>query len=178
MQEPDPATLRAAASGDHAAFADLVRLYQPQVWRFLQRFLGDRQLAEDVAQEAFIRVYRSLDSFRYQSKFSTWVFQIARNAAVDAIRKQQRSLRLIDRSRQLLRDQPASPELGVEIDAALAELSTDHREAFLMVELLGFTYRDAAAVLSVPEGTVKSRVFHARKALVAWMHQGEAADEG
>ena len=71
MEEPDPAIIRAAANGDQAAFAQVVRAYQPQVWRFLLRLLGDAQLAEDVAQETFVRVYRKLRTFRYRSRFST-----------------------------------------------------------------------------------------------------------
>lgn len=174
VQEPDPATLRAAARGDHAAFASLVRSYQPHVWRFLRHMLRDDALAEDVAQETFLRVYRNLSGFRFRSKFSTWLFQIARNAAIDAIRRRDRQLRIASRA-QLEVEQPSDehPEAGPMLDAMLGSLSDEHREAFVAVEVLGFTYVDAGAALGIPEGTVKSRVFHARRNLAAWLHRGE-----
>jgi RNA polymerase sigma-70 factor, ECF subfamily len=170
VQEPDPTTLRAAARGDHAAFASLVRLYQPHIWRFLRNMLRDDALAEDVAQETFLRVYRNLAGFRFRSKFSTWLFQIARNAAIDAIRKRDRQLRIASRfEREAMTATVEHPEAGPMLDAMLSSLSDEHREAFVAVEVLGFTYVDAAATLGIPEGTVKSRVFHARRNLAAWV---------
>jgi RNA polymerase sigma-70 factor (ECF subfamily) len=177
LQEPDPETIRAAAAGDHVAFAVIVRMYQLPIWRFLRGLLGDSHLAEDVAQDAFVRAHAKLHTFRYRSKFSTWIFSIARNAGIDAIRKQQRALRLVERAQDRPPLAAGAPDARAELSAALASLSPDHREAFLAIEVLGLPYRDAAAALSVPEGTVKSRVFHARKALLEWMQSGEAADE-
>ena len=178
MFEPDPDVIRAAANGDTAAFEELVRGYQSQVWRFLRHLLGDAALAEDITQETFLRVYRKLDTFRYRSKFSTWVFRVARNAGVDALRSRQRGERLLTvvepRSQE-----PPSGELRVEIEAALQSLTPKLREAFVLIEALGLSYREAGRALGVPEGTVKSRVFHARERLVAWMEAEEGiADEG
>ncbi len=173
MYEPEPDIVRAAASGDQAAFAELMRGLQAPVWRFLRHLVGDAALAEDLTQETFVRVYRKLGSFRYRAKFSTWVFQIARNAGIDAIRSRQRRLRLVD---QLKPDRPIvrpGPETKAEVDAALASLSPKLREAFLAVEVLGLGYREAGQALGVPEGTVKSRVHHARNGLVAWLEQAE-----
>ena len=96
VEELDPALIRAAAAGDLAAFERVVRAYQQHVWRFLRRLLGDPAAAEDVAQETFLRVYRGLPRFAHQAKFSTWVFQIARNAGIDELRKRQRQARLTD----------------------------------------------------------------------------------
>ena len=177
MHEPDPATIRAAAAGDEAAFAELVRAYQAQVWRFLRHMLGDPQLAEDVAQETFIRVHRRLRQFRFRSKFSTWLYAVARNAGVDAIRARRRRAALAERAAPARAGVPGG-ELRVELDAALQSLPARLREAFLLIEVLGFRYREAGTVLGVPEGTVKSRVFYAREHLVAWLEAGEeAADE-
>lgn len=179
MQEPDPATIRAAAGGDHSAFASLVRIYQPHVWRFLRHMLRDDALAEDVAQETFIRVFNHLSGFRFRSKFTTWLFQIARNAAIDAMRKRDRQLRIAARVQLHAETQTVeSPETWPMLDAMLGTLTTEHREAFVAVEVLGFTYVDAAATLGIPEGTVKSRVFHARRNLAAWLHRGEERQEG
>ena len=169
MYEPEPAVVRAAAEGDVDSFAELVRGYQTPVYRFLRHFLGDATMAEDVAQETFVRAYQRLGSFRFQSKFSTWVFSIARNAGVDAVRSQGRRLRLVDRA-----DPPSpsvDPAASAEVAASLAALAPRLREPLLLVEVLGLSYREAASVLGVPEGTVKSRVFHAREALAAWFEK-------
>ncbi|MEE9414455.1 MAG: sigma-70 family RNA polymerase sigma factor [Acidimicrobiales bacterium] len=163
MNEPDPTIIRAAAKGDHAAFADLVSLYQEPVWRFLTRYVGDAHLAEDLTQETFLKLHRRLGSYRFRSKFSTWVFSIARNSAIDAHRSATRRNRLPDVAP---RAAPiGQPGLGAELDEALASLSPKLREALLLVEVLGLRYREVAEVLEVPIGTVKSRVFHARNEL-------------
>ena len=170
VEEPDPAVVRAARGGDVRAFEDLVRAYQAPVWRFLRHLLGDAELAEDVTQETFVRVHRRLDSFSGRSRFSTWLFQVARNAVIDALRAQSRRERL-----QLLPPtNVASPELSQELDAALAALDRDLREAILVVEVLGLSYVDGAALLGVPSGTLKSRVHRARERLIGWMAAGEA----
>lgn len=174
MEEPDPRTIRAAARGDLAAFERLVRAYQGQVWRFLRHLLGDPTLAEDVTQETFLRVYRRLASFGFRSKFSTWVFSVARNAGIDALRARERRARLVG---ELAPPEPGrDPSAGAEIAASIAALSPKLREAFVMVEVLGFSYREVGEAVGAPEGTIKSRVFRARTQLVAWMEadRGEA----
>jgi RNA polymerase sigma-70 factor, ECF subfamily len=175
VYEPEPALVRAASTGDTDAFAELVRAYQGPVQRFLRHLLGDATLAEDVAQETFVRAYQRMASFRSESKFSTWVFSIARNAGVDAVRARGRRLRLVDRAPT---PSPAvHPEASAELAAALAGLPTELREPLLLVEVLGLTYREAADVLTMPEGTVKSRVFRARQVLVAWYDDKEHVRE-
>ena len=169
MYEPDPELIHAAGTGDAAAFEELVRAYQAHVWRFLRHLLGDPSLAEDITQETFVRVYRKLGTFRFRSKFSTWVFQIARNAGIDALRSQGRRERLLTAIEPRKQDVAPVSELRVEIEAALQSLSPKLREAFVLIEALGLTYREAGRAIGVPEGTVKSRVFHAREQLVSWM---------
>jgi RNA polymerase sigma-70 factor, ECF subfamily len=173
VQEPDPRLIRAAADGDLDAFEAIVRAYQAHIWRFLRHLLTDAALAEDITQETFIRVHRRLGSFRFQSKFSTWLFSIARNAGIDALRSR-------DRRRGLLAavpERPPQPDPGgqVELKEAVASLPDRLREAFTLIEVFGLTYREAGEAIGVPEGTVKSRVFHARRQLVAWL---QAADGG
>ena len=170
VEEPDPAVVRAARGGDLRAFEHLVRTYQAPVWRFLRHLLGDPDLAEDVTQETFVRVHRRLATFDGRSRFSTWLFQVARNAGIDALRSRSRRERL-----QLLPPAAvASPELRHELDAALAALDRDLREAILVVEVLGLSYLDGAALLGIPPGTLKSRVHRARERLLGWMDAGEA----
>ena len=86
MNDPDPRTLARAREGDLAAFEDLVRQYQGDVWRFAYHFTRDRSLADDVTQDAFLRAFRFLRGFRGDSKFTSWLFRIARNCAMDQIK--------------------------------------------------------------------------------------------
>ena len=170
MQEPDPATIRAAAAGDRGAFEVLVREHQQLVLRFVRHLVGEAH-ADDVAQETFIRVHRRLGSFGFRSRFTTWLLQIARNAAIDELRGRARRERLT-----LVAPPPAppsSPDVRAELHAALASLSPTIVEALVLVEVFGYGYDDAGTILGVPTGTVKSRVFQARRKLHEW---GEAAE--
>ena len=176
MYEPDPELIRAAGAGDTAAFEELVHGYQSHVWRFLRHLLGDPDLAEDITQETFVRIYRRMGTFRFRSKFSTWVFQVARNAGIDALRARQRRQRLLEVLGPRPESQPPPVgEMRVEIEAALQSLSPKLREAFVLIEALGLTYREAGAAIGVPEGTIKSRVYHAREKLLVWMANSEEA---
>lgn len=162
MQDPDPRTLARAREGDVDAFEDLVRSYQADVWRFTYHFTHDRGLAEDATQEAFIRAFRFLGSFRGDSKFTSWLFRIARNCAMDAIRR---------RNGRETREVPPplgapDPEARAELHAALASVSDEHREPFLLIEVFGLSYQEAADVLHLRVGTVKSRMHRARLAMM------------
>jgi RNA polymerase sigma-70 factor (ECF subfamily) len=172
VEEPDPRLIRAAAAGDHDAFSDVVRAWQVPVLRYLERMLGDRSAAEDVAQEAFLRCYVHLGRYTFTGKFSTWLFSIAHNAAIDATRKRARG----DRAAARLPPPrpPSDPASRVEINEALASLPVKLRSALVLIEVVGLRYREAAEVLGVPEGTVKSRVAHARDRMITWF----AAREG
>lgn len=172
MDEPDPATVRSAAAGDVDAFVRLVRAYETSIWRFLRHLVADAALAEDLTQETFVRVHRALGSFDGRSLFSTWLFRIARNVGVDELRARERRSRITHAAVP----PPPSPELGHELRAALDTLDVDLREALLAVEVLGVTYDEAAVMLGVPAGTVKSRVHRARERLVRWFDAGEVAD--
>ncbi len=162
MQDPDPRTLARAREGDLGAFEDLVRAYQADVWRFAYHFTRDRSMADDVTQEAFLRAFRFLRTFRGDSRFTSWLFRIARNCAMDALRQ---------RTSQAAKEPP--PPLGppdaqarLEIEAALAAVSPEHREPFLLIEVFGLSYQEAADVLKVRVGTVKSRMHRARQAMI------------
>jgi RNA polymerase sigma-70 factor, ECF subfamily len=169
VEEPEPAVVRAAAAGDLAAFEHLVRAYQQHVWRFVRRLLGDAAVAEDVTQETFLRVFRRLPTFTFEAKFSTWLFQIARNAGIDELRSRQRRTRLAAVApTRTFATAPPPPDARVEIEAALASLPVDLREVVVLIEVLGLRYHEAAQVLGVPEGTVKSRMFTARSRLHRW----------
>ena len=106
VDEADPRLISAAAAGDRDAFTAIVRMYQARLLRYLQRFLGDRTLAEDVAQESFLRCYRALSRYGNEGKFSTWLFGIAHNAAVDSIRQRARIRRTTAALRPRRDEQP------------------------------------------------------------------------
>ena len=149
------------------AFAALIGAYQEPVWRFLVRLVGDEGLAEDLGQETFLRAHRGLRGFRHESRFSTWLFAIAKNAATDHHRRADRQDEVF---RVLGAAAPADgPDTEVEVRLGLDALPPRLREALVTIEVLGLRYREAAVVLGVAEGTVKSRVFHARRELARWM---------
>jgi RNA polymerase sigma-70 factor (ECF subfamily) len=175
VHDPDPRTLARARDGDVGAFEDLVRAYQADLWRFTYSYTRDRALAEDATQEAFIRAYRFLPSFRGDSRFTSWLFRIARNCALDIIRarrsQEDRALRAPDPVG------PPDPVTRLELQTALSAVSDDHREPFLLIEVFGLSYQEAADVLRVRVGTVKSRMHRARAAMMGALAVEEDAGE-
>lgn len=162
MRDPDPRTLRRAREGDLGAFEDLVRAYQADVWRFAYHLTRDRTLADDVTQDAFLRAFRFLRGFRGDSKFTSWLFRIARNCANDTMRA---------RTIHYEKEQPmpaaaTDPQTRLELHVALAAVGDEHREPFLLIEVFGLSYREAADVLGVRVGTIKSRMHRARAAMM------------
>jgi RNA polymerase sigma-70 factor (ECF subfamily) len=162
VNDPDPRTLARAREGDLGAFEDLVRAYQGDVWRFAYHFTRDRALADDVTQEAFLRAFRFLRGFRGDSRFTSWLFRIARNCAVDLIRDRNVHVERVGPAS----GQPTDPQARVELHAALDAVSAEHREPFLLVEVFGLSYQEAADVLGVRVGTIKSRMHRARRAMM------------
>jgi RNA polymerase sigma-70 factor (ECF subfamily) len=172
VRDPDPRTVQRARRGDLLAFEDLVREYQADAFRFAWHLTRDRQLAEYVTQEAFLRAFRYLTGFRGDRKFGSWLFSIVRNCAMDALRRERRSEDPWDD--RFLPRSVADPAARAELDAALRSVSTEHREAFLLVEVFGLSYQETADVLGVAVGTVKSRMFRARQALCSAIADEEA----
>lgn len=165
MQDPDPRTLARAREGDVDAFEDLVRTYQGDVYRFAYSYTRDRALAEDVTQEAFLRAYRFLPSFRGESRFGSWLFRIARNCALDLIHARKGQEERAARAPAPLG--PPDPFARVELQTALAAVTPEHRDPFLLIEVFGLSYQEAADVLKLRVGTVKSRMHRARVAMMA-----------
>lgn len=176
MDEPDPQLLRSAQRGDLRAFEDIVRRYQADVWRLCLHLLGDRTLADDVAQDALVRIYRFLPRYRGDSKFSTWLFSITRNCCLDELRRTKRRRSVRERLEAQPSPSRGDPNLGVEVREAIAGLPFELREPVVLIDMFGESYREAARILRVPEGTVKSRVHRARSMLARTLG-AEAADE-
>ncbi len=163
MHEADPRTLARAKRGDLEAFEELVRTFQADVYRFALYMTRDRALAEDVTQETFLRAFRFIRGYRGDSKFSSWLLRIARNCSIDELRRRRGDRP--DPGGEPIAATIADPVARAELEAALASVSDEHRESFLLTEVLGLSYQEAADVLGVRVGTVKSRMFRARQAL-------------
>ena len=165
-----------ALEGDVGAFEQLVAQYQRKVYSFALAFSGDPEQAKDLAQDALVKVYRSLRSYRFQSSFSTWLYSVVRNTFIDQRRSQA--------TRERALDQPFSAELERELDStegadeslmreetrrelltALHRVPEPFREVVFLTDLQGLAYDETARVLSVRVGTVKSRLSRGREAL-------------
>lgn len=165
----DTALTLAAQGGDLPAFETLVRAHTPAVFAHAVRFFGDANAADDVVQEVWIKVYRSLDSFDGRSRFTTWLYRVTRNTCLDQVRQGKR-LPVPTESFEPL---PAPGDLADEValsasmERALLQLAPEDREALSAVSVFDLSYAEAAESLGVPVGTVKSRVFRARRTLSA-----------
>ncbi|MDK1473154.1 sigma-70 family RNA polymerase sigma factor [Streptomyces sp. 549] len=160
----------AARGGDPTAVEDFVRALQRDIWRYVAYLSADPQAADDLTQETFLRALGSLHRFEGRSSARTWLLSIARRTVVDSLRHAAARPRLSDRDDwQSLaeRRQPRTPgfEDGVALAELLATIPADRREAFVLTQLLGLPYADAATALGCPIGTVRSRVARARAAL-------------
>jgi len=160
-----------AAGGDPLAAAALVRATQSDVWR-LCAALGDGQNADDLTQETYLRAFGSLHRFEHRSSVRTWLLSIARRVCADAVRSRRRRRLTLVRDdadlESLARTQPGDPVAdGVAVADLLTGLDPDRREAFVLTQLLGLPYAEAAEVAGCPVGTIRSRVARARADLVS-----------
>jgi RNA polymerase sigma-70 factor (ECF subfamily) len=165
----DARLVAAAAEGDAAAFEALVRRHIDSVYGHGLRFFGEPQAAEDVTQEVFVKLYRSLDSYEGTAAFTTWLFTVTRNTCLDMLRQGKRRPVPVDPVDLAVSTSPDHAQGVVDtaaLEQAVQALPPEDREALGAVTLFGLTYGEAAEELGVPVGTVKSRVFRARRALV------------
>jgi RNA polymerase sigma-70 factor (ECF subfamily) len=160
----------AAGDGDRVALAALVRRTQPEVWRLCRHLVGPAQ-ADDVTQDTYLRAIPALAGFRAESSVRTWLLGIARRAAADAIRREQRRRRLLPRRAEVAPD----PAGAVAVEALLAPLDPERREAFVLTQVLGLSYLEAAEVAGVAVGTIRSRVSRARAELADLARAAEEA---
>jgi RNA polymerase sigma-70 factor (ECF subfamily) len=179
VKSDDRLLVERCQAGDLSAFEPLVEKYRQRVWRLAYNVLRDREEAWDVAQDAFIRAYQALPSFRGQSAFYTWLFRIVMNLAADRARQRAARGRAFGTERvpeedweRFMADHDASPDRAAaqtedreRIVKALDSLSDDHRTIIMLSDVEGLSYREIAEVLDVPIGTVMSRLHNARKRL-------------
>lgn len=165
-----------ARDGDGTATAEFVRRSQGEVWRLVAH-LVDRGAADDLTQEVYERALRSLRSFRGDASARTWLLTIARRTCVDTIRRRTRERAREARMRSVAVDVAVSlPEPTGELEALVASLDPDRRMAFVLTQLLGYGYAEAAEVCDCPVGTIRSRVARARADLLAALDEGSAPD--
>lgn len=182
LDDRELATL--AARGREAAFRELLKRYERPVFTLIYRMVRDRTLAEDLAQEAFIRAFNAIGSYNTTYKFSNWIFKIANNHTIDHLRKRKletvsihgsphaTTQEEIDQSRLVLSSGDENPlelvvhkELGGQIEAAIGELREEYRTVILLRHVEGYAYEEIAEIMDLPLGTVKTYLHRARNEL-------------
>ncbi len=167
----------AARDGDRAALAAFVERSQADVWRFCAHQLG-RDHADDATQETYLRAIGALRSFRGEASARTWLLSIARRVCADVIRRTVRRRNLFRRVTAQRHDPTLPARAEADLDDLLAGLHPDRRQAFVLTQLLGLSYEEAAEVCACPVGTIRSRVARARGDLVGWLESSETAADG
>jgi RNA polymerase sigma-70 factor, ECF subfamily len=170
-----------AVKGREMAFRELLVRYERPVFSLVYRMVRDRTLAEDLAQEAFIRAFNAIGTYKPSFKFSSWIFKIANNHTIDHLRKRKLDTVSIDgspharspeeeaRSRLVVESQEEAPdqyvearELGGQIEEAIGRLRPEYRTTVLLRHVEGYTYEEIAEIMDLPLGTVKTYLHRAR----------------
>ena len=161
-----------ARDGDASAFEELVRTYEAPVYRLALRMCGGRaEDAQEVAQETFLAAWRGLPRFRGQCRFSSWLYKLTANAAVDHLRREKRRPAAVPLENA---GEPADPHTPQE---ELERLTPEHREVLLLRQMQGLSYQEIGAALSLEEGTVKSRISRAKRQLRTILAEGNLLGE-
>lgn len=180
-KEADIEMIKEVRDGHPTAYQGLVEKYQNRIYNMIYGMVRNREDARDLTQDAFVKAYQKLDSFRLEASFYTWLYRISMNASIDFIRKsKRRGTTEFDESIAVKESDGAiaefhhadSPSKELErkqlyksIMGALQKLPEDQRQAILLRELEGFSYQEISDIMGIPEGTVMSRLFYARKRL-------------
>lgn len=173
-----------ARGGREVAYRELIRRYERPIFALIFRMVRDRELAEDLSQETFVKALNAIESYRPEFKFSSWIFKIANNAAIDHLRRREldtlsldgsphaetpeaieaTALQIGDRQETALEEVEAR-ELGGEIETAIARLRPEYRSCILLRHVDGRAYEEIAEILGLPLGTVKTYIHRARNEL-------------
>ena len=173
-----------ARAGQEAAYRELIRRYERPVFALLFRMVRDRELAEDLAQETFVKALNAIESYRPEFKFSSWIFKIANNAAIDHLRRRELDTLSLDGSphaetpeamqatalqigarQESPLDTVEAKELGGAIEEAIGALRPEYRSCILLRHVEGRAYEEIAEILNLPLGTVKTYIHRARNEL-------------
>jgi len=182
--EPDAQLVQQCLRGDGTAWEELVRRHTRRIYNLCYRFTGNHHEAEDLTQDVFLRVYRTLGSYRStHGGFATWMTSVTRNLLIDHYRRTKRD-RITDslddampklEEKEIAGRRPdqaaVAGELSEQVQRALGRISPDLREAVILRDLQGLEYREIQDVLQVPEGTVKSRINRGRIELARLLEQ-------
>jgi RNA polymerase sigma-70 factor (ECF subfamily) len=160
----DAELLRAHAAGDKDAFGEIVRRHRDRLWAVALRTLGDPEDAADALQEALISALRGAGSFRGDAAVSSWLHRIVVNACIDRVRRRQ-ARPTVPLAETDPPERPVDSDTALDIRAALATLPVEQRMALVLVDMQGYSVADAAALLDVAEGTIKSRCARGRARL-------------
>ncbi len=177
LTQPDVAVLRRAKRGDQRAFAVIVHAYERLVFTYIYRLVDDRRLAEDLTQDVFLKVFKGLPGFTGDSAFTTWLFQIAKNAVIDelrAIERRPNALNIDDVAMPMLVEPRFEQAEPIEaLWAAVALLNHDLRTALLLRDIVGLSYHEIADSLEITLATVKWRIHKARESVQTTLeHEG------
>lgn len=181
---PDQEIVALARSGKEAAYRELIRRYERPIFSLIFRMVRDRELAEDLAQETFIKALNAIESYRPEFKFSSWIFKIANNSAIDHLRRRELDTLSLDGSPHAetpdaieatvlqIGDRQETPletveakELGGAIEVAIARLRPEYRACILLRHVEGRAYEEIAEIMGLPLGTVKTYIHRARNEL-------------
>ncbi len=161
----DRELLSAHCAGDADAFGELFRRHKDRMWAVALRTCGDRELASDCLQDAFLAAFRRADSFRGDSAVTTWLHRIVVNACLDRLRRRKPTSQLPEYDLADRHDEHASTEVRIDIRNALAALPEGQRMALVLIDMQGLSVVEAAEILEVAEGTIKSRCARGRAAM-------------
>jgi RNA polymerase sigma-70 factor (ECF subfamily) len=191
VMDPDAELIERWQNGDEAAFEALIRRHERRVFGLVLRMLGDREEAADVAQEAFLSLHRHGQRFRREARFSTFVYRVAANAALNRRRtlgRKRAREQALARHQQAGFDLPgphrdpedaaSGGEIQQRVQEALLELPPGLRMAVVLYDIEGQSYSEIAETLRIPEGTVKSRIHRARSALRGLLRPLASAQNG
>ena len=181
MTQQERQLIECAAAGDAVAFEKLVTQYEKLVYSVAFRMTGNREDALDLSQDTFVKVWKSLTFFKFESSFSTWIYRIAGNVCLDFLRRQKRTQSLTVSEDEVQLDVPddqhdpermtLEQDAEAELTEALASLEPEYRAALTLRAVAGMSYQEIADALDVQPGTVKSRISrgreHLRKKLAA-----------
>ena len=183
QDQTDEDLMTAYQGGEVRAFEVLLARHRKPVFNYILRFIGDRETAEDLLQEAFLRVIKGVDAYKRQAKFTTWLYTIARNLCVDQTRRRKHRrhasldapmdasedagtlLEVLPGGEMASDRKTVNKQLYARMQKAIAELSEEQREVFLMREFLDLSFKQIGEVVGVPENTVKSRMRYALEKL-------------
>lgn len=175
--DEDRALMRAHVTGDPQAFAELVRRHRDRLWAVALRTVGDREEAADALQDALVSAFRSAGTYRGEAAVTTWLHRVVVNACLDRLRRRQARPTVPLGSTEVpsRRDDHGRTETRIDVRAALARLPEGQRAAIVLVDMQDMSVAEAAEVLGVAEGTVKSRCSRGRAALAQLLRAAQAA---